>query len=194
MRGVHLCGAAASLLCLASCMHAGSPEGPSSPAKDLSAAVEILTVDTAGIAVVGASVTIDGARAGTTPYEGRLAPGMHDVLVQSAGARVNERKVRVVDGGRLLLRFDLARIRKEAVSPPQGHGRVPAAIEKTIKSHLLEIGRCYEAGQSKRPGLHGEVVMHFRISGDGRVRGAWVKISTMGAPEAEACIEKTFLT
>jgi len=46
----------------------------------------------------GAALTVDGKRAGTTPWAGDLPPGDHVIALESAGARV-ERDVNVAPGG-----------------------------------------------------------------------------------------------
>ena len=57
----------------------------------------------------GATVVIDGATVGTTPYEGQLSPGPHTVEVQKAGHAAQSRQVDVIAGDTAAVEMDLVR-------------------------------------------------------------------------------------
>jgi TonB family protein len=61
-------------------------------------------------------------------------------------------------------------------------------IRGVIRTHLLEVKRCYEAGLVTSPLIQGRVMIRFTIGAGGDVVAAVVQRSTLGAPAVEECI------
>lgn len=65
-----------------------------------------------------------------------------------------------------------------------------AAIAAVIQAHLSEVRFCYEKALQGQPDLKGRVVVAFAIKGNGLIKSARVKASTLNFPSVEFCIVK----
>ncbi|GDX80808.1 inter-alpha-trypsin inhibitor domain-containing protein [Deltaproteobacteria bacterium] len=61
-------------------------------------------------------------------------------------------------------------------------------IDAVIKRNLAPIRYCYQRELQKNPALAGKVQTKFVVAADGSVASAEVRSSTLGSPEAEACL------
>jgi biopolymer transport protein ExbD len=68
-----------------------------------------------------------------------------------------------------------------------------SAIDAVILQNMNQIRYCYQRELAKQPGLAGEIVVKFVISGTGAVSKAEIKSSTMGSAAVENCITSRFL-
>jgi hypothetical protein len=67
-------------------------------------------------------------------------------------------------------------------------------IRKVIEQHKAQIRYCYEKELVRTPGLFGKINMEWVITGDGTVRDAKAKESTMNNAEVDRCIESKVRT
>ena len=90
----------------------------------------------------GATVTIDGEPAGTTPLEIALEPGKHDVRVARDGFRTERRRVSVVDGVHNAVNVSLAPLVEPKQTRPERAHRLQVAggVGVGVGLALLGVG------------------------------------------------------
>ncbi|MCA9683303.1 MAG: AgmX/PglI C-terminal domain-containing protein [Myxococcales bacterium] len=85
--------------------------------------------------------------------------------------------------------------KKPTITATAGKGEVVGDIDKDtirriVRSHLMEVRGCYNAGLSKDPHLEGRVMIQFSIIGTGAVGSAVVQENTTGDNDVGNCIAK----
>jgi len=109
----------------------------------------------------GAALTVDGKRAGTTPWAGDLAPGDHVIALESAGARV-ERDVNVAPGATARVEVALSAVaparHADALKPLKWVSLVGGVLAAGAGAALLAVdgrGTCTRAaGQRQCPDVY----------------------------------------
>lgn len=66
-------------------------------------------------------------------------------------------------------------------------------IDRTIRDHVDEIQRCYQAGLMRDPTIAGQIVVKFTIAPEGRVVSASVKSATLEDEAIQTCVVEHFL-
>ncbi len=61
-------------------------------------------------------------------------------------------------------------------------------IKQVINRNIGQIQYCYELGLQKQPHLTGRVTVRFQIGGNGRVKSAGLRASTVSSSQVENCI------
>ncbi len=67
-------------------------------------------------------------------------------------------------------------------------------VGEVIHSHMSEIRYCYESAMIRNPSVEGKLVMDFTIVGNGLVKSAEAKNSTLSDPRMDDCILRRLLT
>jgi outer membrane biosynthesis protein TonB len=67
-------------------------------------------------------------------------------------------------------------------------------VAAVIRRHLGEVRYCYEKGLQVKPSLRGRVAMTFVIGGNGRVKTAHVRRSSLRSKTVESCIVRKLKT
>ena len=67
-------------------------------------------------------------------------------------------------------------------------GLDPASIARVIQRNMGQVRFCYEQGLQRDPKIAGRVAVKFIIGGNGRVKSAGIKSSTLSSTVVEECI------
>jgi len=66
-------------------------------------------------------------------------------------------------------------------------------IDRAVKLRMDKIRGCYQRARQRDPGLSGELVVRFEVSGDGTIGTASIKHSSLENSAVEACVREQFL-
>ncbi len=88
---------------------------------------------------------------------------------------------------------------KSFVSTDWADGSVQEGLTKdevgeVIHRHLSEVRYCYEASMIRQPDVEGKLIVNFTIAGQGNVKTADIKTSTLPDPRLDDCILRRLVT
>ena len=67
-------------------------------------------------------------------------------------------------------------------------------VGEVIHKHLSEVRYCYESAMIRSPDIEGKLMTDFTINGQGIVKSADVKSSTLPDPRLDDCIIRRLVT
>jgi len=78
---------------------------------------------------------------------------------------------------------------KAATPAPGEDSRTSEVVQKMVMEHRPTVRKCYEAALKELPGLQGDLVIHFVLDPEGKVKKAELnqEMSTLKSPKVTEC-------
>lgn len=133
------------------------------------------SVDAAAAAAAGSTVNVDADKSRGSVQVGSLEGNGNGTNYSKGG------KVGVKGQGEAFVSLDIGNSSVE-------EGLTKDEVGRVIHAHMSEVRYCYETAMIRNPSVEGKLMLDFVIGGNGRVKSASPKESSLKDPQLDDCI------